>query len=59
MNSSQKNYKEYLQGKSRLENAVMQHPSGENPIMDLLKKETNRTFWVKPFADWKKQTTKK
>jgi hypothetical protein len=59
VNSSQKNYNNYLQGKSRLENAVLQHPSGENKIMDLLKKETNRTFWVKPFADWKKQTTKK
>ena len=59
MNSSQKNYKDYLQGKARLENAVMQHPSGENSIMAMLKKETSRTFWVKPFADWKKQTTKK
>ena len=37
----------------------MQHPSGNNPIMDLLQKETTRTFWIKPFADWKKQTTKK
>lgn len=59
MNSSQKNYKDYIQGKARLETAVLQHPSGENAIMDLLKKETNRTFWIKSFADWKKQTTTK
>jgi hypothetical protein len=59
MNSSHKNYIDYRQGKDRLENAVMQHPSGPNPIMDLLKKETSRTFWVKPFASWKKETTKK
>jgi len=59
VNSSQKNYKDYLRGKARLENAVLQHPSGENQIIAMLKKETSRNFWIKPFADWKKHTTKK
>jgi len=59
VNSSHKNYLGYIKGKERLNNAVIQHPSGENKIMDLLKKETRRDFWVKPFTEWQKNFSKR
>ena len=54
MNSSHKNYIDYRQGKDRLENAVMQHPDG-NDVYDYLKKNVERNFWVTPFKEWEKK----
>jgi hypothetical protein len=59
VNPSRKNYKDYIKGKSRLKNAVLQHPAGENKIMNLLNKEIKRDFWVIPFSDWQKIAKRK
>lgn len=53
MEDSHKNIENYRKGKEPLKNAVMQHPAG-NDVYDFLKKNINRSFWVKPFAQWQK-----
>ncbi len=59
MDSSHKNAKNYRQGKEPLQNAVLQHPKGNNEY-DYLKSKVERNFWVIPFNAWaKKQKLKK
>lgn len=53
MEATHKNLEKYRKGKAPLENAVLQHPTG-NDIYNYLKKNVNRDFWVKPFNSWQK-----
>lgn len=51
------NLKNYRKGKEPLQNAVLQHPTG-NDVYDFLKKNVNRDFWVVPFSKWQKTQKK-
>jgi len=51
MESTFKNYNNYIKGKEPLKNAVLQHPTG-NAVYDYLKKNINRNFWVIPYSKW-------
>lgn len=53
MENTFKNLDNYKKGKEPLKNAVLQHPTG-NDVYDYLKKNTERNFWVIPFANWQK-----
>jgi hypothetical protein len=54
MEKTHKNILNWSKGKEPLQNAVMQHPTG-NDIYDYLKKNTERNFWVIPFSSWEKK----
>jgi len=53
MEATFKNLENYRKGKEPLQNAVLQHPTG-NDVYDYLKKNVNRDFWVKPLSSWQK-----
>lgn len=56
-NNSQKNYENYRKGKSKLENAVLQHPeesTSNKSIYDFMKSKIKRTLWVIPYEQFKK-----
>jgi hypothetical protein len=53
MEKTFKNLDNYSKGKEPLQNAVLQHPTG-NDVYDYLKKSVNRDFWVTPFSKWQK-----
>ena len=53
-----KNLDDYRKGKSKLENAVLQHPEeGENgkSVYDFMKGEVRRNMWVIPYEQFKKR----
>ena len=57
-NDSQQNYENYRKGKSKLENAVLQHPeesNGGKSVYDFMKGEVRRDMWVIPFDQFKKR----
>lgn len=57
-NDSQQNYENYRKGKSKLENAVLQHPEesdGGKSVYDFMKGEVRRNMWVIPFDQFKKR----
>ena len=51
MEATHKNLQNYRQGKEPLQNAALQHPTG-SAIYDYVKKNVQRNFWMKPFAEW-------
>lgn len=53
MEATHKNLDDYRKGKAPLQNAVLQHPTG-NDVYDFLKKNVKRDFWVTPFSKWQK-----
>jgi hypothetical protein len=52
-----KNYKDYLKGKAKLENAVLQHPEegkDDKSVYDFMKSKIERNLWVIPYSRFKK-----
>lgn len=40
-----KNYRDYISGKSSLENIILPHPDGDD-VLDFVKSEVKRSFWL-------------
>lgn len=53
-----KNFEDYIKGKAKLENAVLQHPEeGDDgkSVYDYMQKEVQRNLWVIPYDRFKKR----
>lgn len=53
-----KNFDDYLKGKAKLENAVLQHPEeGDDgkSVYDYMQKQVQRNLWVIPYDQLKKR----
>ncbi len=53
-----KNFEDYLKGKAKLENAVLQHPEeGDDgkSVYDYMQKQVQRNLWVIPYDQLKKR----
>ncbi len=53
-----KNFEDYLKGKTKLENAVLQHPEeGDDgkSVYDYMKGQVQRNLWVIPYDQLKKR----
>jgi hypothetical protein len=58
---SRKNYKNYIHGKERLKNAVIQHPAEDEKtsVYDFMQGQVKRNFWVIPYEKFVKKINKK